>query len=188
MVASLLATDPRKSDELGKELIQELYAIFRREKEEGIQPVEKQDVAEVLRRRFFRFPPPKSTGREQFGRTFVEDILQISGKIPPEDLVSTLTEITVRAIADFLNLFADKVNEIYLCGGGAKNRYIVSRLRQLFPEGTVETTSALGYDPDYLEAVLWAYLAYCFMTQRPVDASGFTGAGKPFIPGVLCMP
>ena len=53
VVASLLATDPRKSDELGKELIQELYAIFRREKEEGIQPVEKQYVAEVLRRRFF---------------------------------------------------------------------------------------------------------------------------------------
>src|SRR5207249_4524630 len=53
VVASLLATDPRKSDELGKEIVQELYAVFRREKEEGVQPVEKQDVAEVLRRRFF---------------------------------------------------------------------------------------------------------------------------------------
>ncbi len=53
IVASLLATDPRKSDELGKEISQELYAIFRREREEGVQPVEKQDVAEILRRRFF---------------------------------------------------------------------------------------------------------------------------------------
>jgi hypothetical protein len=53
MVASLLATDPRKSDKLGKELTQELYAIFRREREEGVQPVLKEDVAEVLRRRFF---------------------------------------------------------------------------------------------------------------------------------------
>ena len=53
MVASLLATDPRKSDKLGKELTQELYAIFRREREEGVQPVLKDDVAEVLRRRFF---------------------------------------------------------------------------------------------------------------------------------------
>ncbi|MBN1139681.1 MAG: ATP-binding protein [Anaerolineae bacterium] len=53
LVASLLATDPRKSDTLGKELTQELYAIFRREKEEGVQPVLKEDVAEVLRRRFF---------------------------------------------------------------------------------------------------------------------------------------
>lgn len=53
LVASLLATDPRKSDTLGKELTQELYAIFRREREEGVQPVVKEDVAEVLRRRFF---------------------------------------------------------------------------------------------------------------------------------------
>jgi hypothetical protein len=57
IVASLLATDPRKSDKLGKEITQELYAIFRREREEGVQPVVKEDVAEVLRRRFFT---PKS--------------------------------------------------------------------------------------------------------------------------------
>jgi hypothetical protein len=53
IVASLLATDPRKSDTLGKELTGELYAIFRREREEGVQPVLKEDAAEVLRRRFF---------------------------------------------------------------------------------------------------------------------------------------
>ncbi|MBI4454518.1 MAG: ATP-binding protein [Acidobacteria bacterium] len=54
VVASLLATDPAKSDHLGKEITQELYAIFRREREEGVQPVIKEDVAEVLRRRFFK--------------------------------------------------------------------------------------------------------------------------------------
>jgi len=53
LVASLLATDPRKSDELGKQITGELYAVFRREREESIQPVVKEDVAEVLRRRFF---------------------------------------------------------------------------------------------------------------------------------------
>lgn len=53
IVASLLATDPHKSDTLGRELTQELYAIFRREREEGVQPVLKEDAAEVLRRRFF---------------------------------------------------------------------------------------------------------------------------------------
>lgn len=54
IVASLLATDPAKSDELGKAITADLYAVFRRENEEGIQPVEKTDVAEVLRRRFFK--------------------------------------------------------------------------------------------------------------------------------------
>ena len=64
LVASLLATDPRKSDTLGKELTQELYAIFRREREEGVQPVLKEDVAEVLRRRFFT--PESVRDREAF--------------------------------------------------------------------------------------------------------------------------
>jgi hypothetical protein len=54
MVASLLATDPKKSDTLGKEITQELYAIFGRQEEEPIQPVVKEDVAEVLCRRFFK--------------------------------------------------------------------------------------------------------------------------------------
>jgi len=53
VIASLLATDPRKSDTLGKQITSDLYNIFRREREEGVQPVLKDDVAEVLRRRFF---------------------------------------------------------------------------------------------------------------------------------------
>jgi hypothetical protein len=64
LVASLLATDPRKSDTLGKEITRELYAIFRREREEGVQPVVKEDVAEVLRRRFFT--PESIRDREAF--------------------------------------------------------------------------------------------------------------------------
>lgn len=64
LVASLLATDPARSDALGKELIHELAAIFRREREEGVQPVVKEDVAEVLRRRFFT--PESIRDREAF--------------------------------------------------------------------------------------------------------------------------
>ena len=64
IVASLLGTDSSKSDPLGKELTQELYAIFRREREEGVQPVVKEDVAEVLRRRFFT--PESIRDREAF--------------------------------------------------------------------------------------------------------------------------
>ncbi len=53
MVASLLASDPKKSDPFGKELIAQVFEIFNRQREEGVQPVQKEDVAEVLRRRFF---------------------------------------------------------------------------------------------------------------------------------------
>ena len=64
MVASLLATDPAKSDQLGKQITQELYGIFRREREEGVQPVVKEDVPEILRRQFFK--PGSIENREKF--------------------------------------------------------------------------------------------------------------------------
>ena len=73
IVASLLATDPRKSDTLGKKITSELAAIFRREKEEGIQPVLKQDVAEILRRRFFT---PESIKDRELFRPVVAAALQ----------------------------------------------------------------------------------------------------------------
>jgi hypothetical protein len=64
LVASLLATDPRKSDTLGREIQAELYDIFQREREEAVEPVVKEDVAELLRRRFFA--PESLKDREVF--------------------------------------------------------------------------------------------------------------------------
>lgn len=64
LVASLLATDPRKSDKLGREIQAELYDIFQREREEAVEPVVKEDVAELLRRRFFT--PESLKDREAF--------------------------------------------------------------------------------------------------------------------------
>jgi hypothetical protein len=76
IVASLLATDPAKSDALGKELTHELYAIFRRELEEGVQPVVKEDVAEVLRRRFFT--PASIANHEAFRANVVAAVAGIA--------------------------------------------------------------------------------------------------------------
>ncbi|MDM8528572.1 DUF499 domain-containing protein [Anaerolineales bacterium HSG24] len=61
IVASLLATDPKKNDDLGKRIAHDLFDIFRRIREEGVQPVQKEDVAEVLRRRFFKPESLKDT-------------------------------------------------------------------------------------------------------------------------------
>ena len=76
IVASLLATDPGKSDYLGKEITRELYAIFRREREEVVQPVMKEDVAELLRRRFFK--PESLLDRERFRPHVVAAVRGIS--------------------------------------------------------------------------------------------------------------
>ncbi len=96
MVASLLATDPRKSDTLGKEITHELYAIFRREREEGVQPVLKEDVAEILRRRFFT--PASVQSRDAFrphvvaalkGITALDEQIAKEGKKAEERFLSS---------------------------------------------------------------------------------------------------
>jgi anhydro-N-acetylmuramic acid kinase len=145
-------------------------------------------VAKTLKTPFFRLRPPKSTGRELFGASFLKKAMSTLRGLRPEDLIATLTEITISSIADFIERFGPKIEEIYLCGGGAKNRYILNRLRESFAPKAVETTTPLGYDSDYLEALLWAHLAYCFIDQRHIDAANYTGARNPYIPGKLCLP
>ena len=149
---------------------------------------EKKMVDRILRTKFFKSPPPKSTGREQFGNRFVETIIDRCIGCYPEDIISTLSEITVRAIADFISRYGPNIEEVFLCGGGAGNKYIVSRLSDLLGGIDIFSTSALGYDPDYIEAMLWAYLGYCSARGIRVDSSRFTGATKTYIPGKLCLP
>ena len=96
VVASLLATDPARADRLGKEITKDLYDIFRREREEGVQPVLKEDVAEVLRRRFFT--PDSIRDRDKFrapvvaalkGITELDETTRKDGKRAEERFVAS---------------------------------------------------------------------------------------------------
>lgn len=147
-----------------------------------------QAVHKALDDPYFKMPPPKSTGREHFGHDFFEGIIRALKGATTEDVIATLSEITVASIADFIQNFAGRVDEIYLCGGGAKNLYFKKRLQEYFPSGLVAITDDLGFSIDYLEATLWAYMAYCFINRQTVDAAHFTGASKPYIPGKLTLP
>jgi anhydro-N-acetylmuramic acid kinase len=149
---------------------------------------DKKTVNQIMRMKFFRSPPPKSTGRERFGDPFIEKVIDKCIGYCPEDIISTISEITVRAIVDFISRYGSKVEEVYLCGGGARNRYLVSRFNVLLRGIDIHSISALGYDPDYIEAMLWAYLGCCFARGIRVDSSRYTGAKKTYIPGKLCLP
>jgi anhydro-N-acetylmuramic acid kinase len=150
--------------------------------------VEWKTVKQIARLGFFRSPPPKSTGREQFGNRFTKKLMSRLRGLPPENIISTISEITAKSIVDYLNKFAPDVEEIYLCGGGAKNKYLVSRLKGYLGDVRILSTSDLGYDPDFIEALLWAYLGYCFVRGIRIDAHRFTGADRTYIPGKLCLP
>ncbi len=149
-------------------------------------------VAELLRAPFFRRSPPKSTGREVFGRGYVARLLEVSRRrrLAPEDLLATAAELTARSIAESYRKFVlpqVKVKETLLCGGGVHNREVVRRIRgHLGPLGiTVRSTAELGVDPDAIEAIAFALLARDTLLGRPGNVPRATGAKGPRVLGCI---
>ncbi|HEU0052896.1 MAG TPA: anhydro-N-acetylmuramic acid kinase [Longimicrobium sp.] len=145
-------------------------------------------LAELLRHPYLAAEPPKSTGREEFGRPFVERLVEA---VRPEgdrdwlDLVATLTELTARSIADAYRrwILPRGVDEVVLTGGGAKNPTLVGRIRALLDPLPVVDGSALGVDPEAKEAVAFAVLAWAHLRGVPANVPAATGARGPRVLG-----
>lgn len=108
---------------------------------------------------FFRRPPPRSTGRERFGPDRLEGWLDAHGDERPEDLLATLTELTAWSVADALRRVDGEVDELYLCGGGARNPELRRRLSDRLAPVPVRRLSRLGWEGDAREAAAFALLA-----------------------------
>lgn len=138
-------------------------------------------LAELLDDPYFRRPPPKSTGREAFGRGYVREL--VSRRLPAgqagwADLIATLTALTARSIADAIDRWAAAEDgEVIVTGGGARNPAIMERLGSALAPIPVRTgDDALGLDPDAKEALAFAVLAWAHMQRRPGNVPGVTGA------------
>jgi anhydro-N-acetylmuramic acid kinase len=123
---------------------------------------------------FFSLPPPKSTGREVFNLAWLESCL--SGAEEPVDVQATLLQLTVAGIAGAVLTHFPKAEEIYLCGGGARNTQLVARLRAALPGRKVELTDKFGIDADWLEAFAFAWLARQALLGAPASLPSVTGA------------
>lgn len=130
---------------------------------------------------YFAKAPPKSTGREHFHHTWLEQ--HLTGKVLAQDIQATLTELTTRSIIQALNFLPAKADEIYVCGGGSHNRYLLARLQAQAPDIPVATTATLGLDPDWVEAVAFAWLAHRTLTGEPGNLPSVTGASRAVILG-----
>jgi anhydro-N-acetylmuramic acid kinase len=147
-------------------------------------------LADLLRHPYFAAPPPKSTGREEFGRPFVARLVEA---LEPEgdrdwlDLVATLTELTARSIADAYGRWVTPrgVDEVVVTGGGARNLTLVARLRDLLAPLPVVDGATLGIDPDAKEAVAFALLAWAHLRGIPANVPQATGAAGPRVLGSL---
>jgi len=136
---------------------------------------------------YFSQAPPKSTGREHFHSGWLKH--HLSGNEKPEDVQATLSELTARSIAEAIhNLQPDTTDEVYVCGGGAHNSDLVRRLQGRLGSTPVATTHALGLDPDWIEAIAFAWLAHQTLSGRPGNLPSVTGAQRAVVLGGIFLP
>ena len=141
---------------------------------------------------FFQQVPPKSTGRELFGREYLAKCWQDAQKeqLSTADWLATLSELTVASIVhSYQNFCLQMPEEILLCGGGSRNLYLRQRLRAELTSTKILTTDEVGLDGDYKEAIAFAVLAYWrFQCLIPGNLPQVTGAKQPMLLGEIHFP
>lgn len=126
---------------------------------------------------FFNKTGPKSTGRELFNFAWLNHKLkQFKQPIAAEVVQSTLLELTVQSIIQSLKQAQPTTDELIVCGGGAFNNELLNRLQQNLPNSTVQTTQDYGIPPEWIEAMAFAWLAYCCLAKIPANRPAVTGA------------
>jgi anhydro-N-acetylmuramic acid kinase len=100
----------------------------------------------------------------------------LAGNERAVDVQATLTELTALAIARAVRRYCAGAREVYVCGGGARNRALLSRLAHHLPGMHVATTSALGIAPEHVEALAFAWLARQALHRMPGNLPSVTGA------------
>lgn len=145
-------------------------------------------LRELLDDPFFHRAPPKSTGREAFGRRYVQALVERHRPADSQawsDLTATLTALTARSIARAVERWspAGETGELVVSGGGARNPTLMRMLREALEPVPVLTTEVLGFDPEAKEALAFAVLAWAHVSRRPANLPSVTGASGPRILG-----
>lgn len=166
--------------------------FFDREFDENGEIAQKGKVSDDLLQKMAQHPfinkkPPKSTGREEFGSNFVNQILKWSEELSlnPEDIIATATEFTVYAIYKNYENFVKpnvEVDEIIVSGGGARNKFMMWALERYF-NVPVRFTDEFGISSDAKEAICFAVLANETISGNPSNIKSVTGARERTVLG-----
>jgi anhydro-N-acetylmuramic acid kinase len=141
-------------------------------------------LARLLAEPWFALAPPKSTGREQFHLDWLQARMG-EVTISPADVQATLLELTARTVADALQITQPATRRVLVCGGGVHNAVLMARLAAHLPQAVVESTAAHGLDPDYVEAMGFAWLARETLAGRSGNLPAVTGAVGRRVLGVV---
>ena len=148
-------------------------------------------IARLMRAPFFRQKPPRTAGREEFGREYASRLLQLCRGAGKTDVVATATALTARSIADSIQRFVlprqKSYRELIVSGGGAKNATLLAMLRaELATLGIrLRLSNEFGVPTEAKEAVAFAVLAYETWHRRPSNLPSATGAKRAAILGKI---
>ncbi len=141
-------------------------------------------LEKLLSDAYFSLMPPKSTGRDLFNQSWLE--AHIAEKhYPTEDIARTLTELTSQSICNALQQYCPEVDEVYLCGGGARNQLLVSSIHSKLDTIPLFSTKHIGVDIDWVEAVAFAWLAKQAIEKKTGNLPSVTGAAGLRILGAI---
>lgn len=145
-------------------------------------------LASLMRHKYLRRQPPKTTGREMFGRQFTDSLYAESTrkKIALADLIATATAFTACSIAQaYKRLLPAMPDEIIICGGGARNPTLMDMLRRQAAPAKVMVMDELGVNADAKEAISFAILAAATVKGLPSNVPAATGAGSRVVLGKI---
>ena len=157
----------------------------------GTGPVLESVVTRLLRERFFQRKPPKTAGREEFGREFTQNFLKLCGRAAKPDIVATATALTARSIAGAIRKFvvpsSGSYRELVVSGGGARNSTLLAMLaNEIKPSGlSLRLSDEFGLPAAAKEAAAFALLAYETWHRRPSNVPSATGARRSAILGKI---
>ncbi|MDA8362897.1 MAG: anhydro-N-acetylmuramic acid kinase [Gammaproteobacteria bacterium] len=135
---------------------------------------------------FFARRPPKSTGVEHFSLSWIgSQLAALRGDRKPVDVQATLTELTARSIAQAINGSGGGADEVFVCGGGARNSELMRRLQANLGATPLRSTAELGLHPDWVEATAFAWLAHRTLEGLSGNLPSVTGARHEAVLGAV---
>ncbi|MGY0560641.1 anhydro-N-acetylmuramic acid kinase [Luteimonas sp. A277] len=140
-------------------------------------------LARLLAEPWFSRPAPKSTGRDQFHLDWVQ--AQLRGNESPADVQATLLALTAHTVVDALRATQPQTRRLIACGGGVHNPILMAALAARLPDCRVESSAVHGLDPDYVEAMGFAWLARQTALGLAGNLPSVTGAAGPRILGAI---
>lgn len=134
-------------------------------------------LSQLLTHAYFGQPAPKSTGREDFHLTWLQQqMAALTTSLQPMDVQATLVRFTAQSVADSIRQTGLTRGELYICGGGAYNQTLWRDLAGLLPNWSLYSTAHLGLAPTWVEAAAFAWLAQQRLQQQAGNLPRVTGA------------